>query len=183
MGKAYADEQLEEAFTLYSKSLERFCYTRLGEASEYSSDCVQDTYCLFYSKLLDGEKFQNPRAFLYKTANNMVLKAKEKYFKNARHTKNLEEAEGISFCIEDEYEQRQDDSIDIEKAQQILIAKLTDSEIELYQMKYIEQKSLKEIGSILDIPPSAVAMRTSRLRSKIKELITPTLNEIRGGGI
>ena len=183
MGKAYADEQLEEAFTLYSKSLERFCYTRLGEASEYSSDCVQDTYCLFYSKLLDGEKFQNPRAFLYKTANNMVLKTKEKYFKNAKRTKNLDEAESIAINVEDEYEQKLDEFIDIEKAKQILIAKLNDSEIELYQMKYVEQKSLKEISSILGIPPTTVAMRTSRLRAKIKDLISPTLNEIKKGGI
>lgn len=182
MDKAYADEQLEKAFDLYSKSLERFCYSRLGEAHEYSRDCVQDTYCLFYSKLLNGEEFQNPRAFLYKTANNMVLKAKEKYFKNAKRTKSLDEAEGIAINVEDEYEQKSDDSVDIEKAKQVLISQLNDSEIKLYQMKYVEQKSLKEISSVLGIPPTTVAMRISRLRTKIKELIKPTLNEIKKGG-
>ena len=38
-------------------------------------------------------------------------------------------------------------------------------------MKYIDKKSLEEIAIILDIKPSAVAMRTSRLRRKVKEII------------
>jgi DNA-directed RNA polymerase specialized sigma24 family protein len=44
-------------------------------------------------------------------------------------------------------------------------------------MKYIENKSLKEIGNILGIAPPAVANRTSRLRTKIKNLVTPTLEK------
>lgn len=182
MGTAYADEQLELAFSQYSKAIERFCYARLGEASEYAGDCVQDTYCIFYRKLLDGEQFENPRAFLYKTASNMVLKAKDKYYKDATRTKSLEDAEGIAVYVEEEIEIRQDILLDIDKAKDILISKLNDSEKELYQMKYVEKKSLKEIGSILGIPPTTVAMRTSRLRARIKELITPVIEEFRKGG-
>lgn len=181
MSKAYADEQLEEAFSLYSKAIEKFCFTRLGEANEYAGDCVQDTYCVFYSRLLNGEIFNNPRAFLYKTANNMVLKAKDKYYQNAKLTKQLDEAEVLSVFVEDNVENKNDVMLDIEAAKEILISQLSDIEKELYQMKYVENKSLKEIGSILGIPPTTVAMRTSRLRAKIKELITPVLTEIRKG--
>lgn len=179
MSKAYADEQLEEAFSLYSKAIEKFCFTRLGEANEYAGDCVQDTYCVFYIRLLDGETFNNPRAFLYKTANNMVLKAKEKYYQNAKLTKQLDQAEAL--IVEDNIENKNDIMLDIEAAKEILISQLSDLEKELYQMKYVENKSLKEIGIILGIPPTTVAMRTSRLRTKIKKLITPILTEIRKG--
>lgn len=182
MGKAYADEQLELAFEEYSKALEKFCYTRLGEANEFASDCVQDTYCLFYRKLLDGESFENPRAFLYKTANIMVLKAKDKYFKEAKRTKALDEAENVAVYVEEEFEQKEDDLVDIEKAKSVLIAKLNDNEKELYQLKYVQSKSLKEIGEILDIPPNTVAKRTSRLRAKVSDLIFDVLEEFRKGG-
>lgn len=181
MGKSYADEQLELAFSRYSNAIEKFCYVRLGEANEHASDCLQDTYCLFYRKLLDGEKFESPRAFLYKTANNMVLKAKEQYYKNAKRTKSLDEAESIAINVEDEFEKKEDEFVDIKKAKDILISQLNDAEKELYQMKYAEDKSLKEISSILGIPPTTVAKRTSRLRAKINDLIKPILEDFRKG--
>ncbi|MGN0523151.1 MAG: RNA polymerase sigma factor [Eubacterium sp.] len=182
MGKSYADEQLELAFEQYSKAIEKFCYTRLGEANELCADCVQDTYCLFYRKLLDGERFENPRAFLYKTANIMVLKAKEKYFKEASRTKGLDEAENVAVYVEDEIERNEEKYFDVDKAKEILISQLNENEKELYQMKYVEKKSLKEIGEILGIPPTTVAKRTSRLRASIKELVEPVLIDFRKGG-
>lgn len=182
MGKAYADKQLELAFSQYSKAIEKFCFVRLGEANEYASDCVQDTYCLFYRKLLDGERFENPRAFLYKTASNMVLKAKDKYYQNAKRTKSLDEAENIATYIEESIENKEDEFIDIEKAKDILISQLNKSEQELYRMKYVDNLSLNEIGTILGIPPNTVAKRTSRLKSKVKDLLLPVLEEFRKGG-
>ncbi len=183
MGKSKADILLEESFEQYSKAIEKFCCVRLGEASDYASDCLQETYCLFYRKLLDGTEFENPRAFLYKTANNMVLKAKENYYKNAKRTKSLDEAENIPTYIEESIEDKiENNDVDIDFAKSLLLSSLDDDELILYQMKYVERLSLKEISDKIHISPSAVAMRTSRLRSKVKELVIPTLTEIRKGG-
>lgn len=183
MGKIKADILLEESFEQYSKAIEKFCYVRLGEASDYASDCLQETYCLFYRKLLDGTEFENPRAFLYKTANNMVLKAKENYYKNAKRTKSLDEAENIPTYIEESIEDKiENNDVDIDFAKSLLLSSLDDDELILYQMKYVERLSLKEISDKIHISPSAVAMRTSRLRSKVKALVIPTLTEIRKGG-
>lgn len=179
MGKSKADILLEESFEQYSKAIEKFCYVRLGEASDYASDCLQETYCLFYRKLLDGTEFENPRAFLYKT----VLKAKENYYKNAKRTKSLDEAENIPTYIEESIEDKiENNDVDIDFAKSLLLSSLDDDELILYQMKYVERLSLKEISDKIHISPSAVAMRTSRLRSKVKELVIPTLTEIRKGG-
>ena len=159
MGKSKADILLEESFEQYSKAIEKFCYVRLGEASDYASDCLQETYCLFYRKLLDGTEFENPRAFLYKTAKNIPTYIEE--------------------SIEDKIE---NNDVDIDFAKSLLLSSLDDDELILYQMKYVERLSLKEISDKIHISPSAVAMRTSRLRSKVKELVIPTLTEIRKGG-
>ena len=48
MNKKYADEQLEKAYDLYAKPLERFCLSRLGEAYESVSDCVQEAFYIYY---------------------------------------------------------------------------------------------------------------------------------------
>lgn len=179
VNKAYADEKMKNAYDEYIDSLKTFCKVRLGEAGDFANDCVQETYCVYYKRLLNGEIFENPRAFLYKTANIMVLRAKEKYFKNAQRTKSLEQADNLVSHLDDYLEQ----DFDIEFAKEILISKLNDNEKKLYQMKYVQGKSLKEIGQELDIPPGAVANRTSRLRAKVKKLLDSSLSEsIKGGG-
>lgn len=183
VGKSYADEQFELYFEKYSKQLEKFCAVRLEEASDFAGDCVQEAFCVFYRKLLDGEKFENPRAFLYQTANNMMLRARKEYFKNAKHTKNLDDAENVAVYIEKEVEERiEPDDVDIDKAKEVLLSVLDDDERRLYQLKYVERKSLKDISKILDITPTAAAKRTSRLRAKITNSVTPVLSEFRKGG-
>lgn len=183
MGKSYADEQFELYFEKYSKVLEKFCAVRLEEACDSAGDCVQETFCVFYRKLLDGEKFDNPRAFLYQTANNMILRAKKEFFKNAKRTKNLDEEEDVAVYIDKEVEElTEPDNVDIEKAKELLLSVLTEDEQKLYQMKYVERRSLNDISEILDITPTAVAKRTSRLRAKIKNSVTPVLSKLREGG-
>lgn len=178
MSKAYADKQLELAYEQYGIAVGRYCRIRLGEAADMANDCLQEAFCVYYKRLLKGESFENPRAFLYKTANIMVCRAKEEYFKNAKRTKPLDDAENIAVFIHDAIP----DELDYDALKTLLISRLSDDEQWLYQMKYAEEKSLKEIGEILGIAPSAVANRTSRLRTKIKRLVEPVLNESQKGG-
>lgn len=178
MGNISTDEQFEIAFDTYAKAIEKYCRVRLGEAAESTDDCVQEAFLVYYKRLLNGEEFENPRAFLYKTANNMVLKAREEYFKNAKRHEELSKAENIAIENEDVVIE----NIDFDEVKQILLSQLSDGEQQLYDLKYSKQKTLKEIGELLDIPPAAVANRTSRLRAKIKRLVEPVLTEFRKGG-
>lgn len=178
MSKAFADKQLENAYKLYGRAIEKYCRIRLGEAADATDDCVQEAFLVYYRRLLNDEQFDNARAFLYKTANNMVLKAREEYIKNAGRTRELSEAQGVATEIEED--NRSD--IDYDAVTGILISKLSKAEKELYQMKYVDKMSLREIGAVLSIPPSAVANRTSRLRTKIKGLVEPVLTEFMKGG-
>ena len=122
MSKANADKQLEEAFEKYSKALEKYCRVRLGEISESANDCVQEAFCIFYKRLLNGEQFENSRAFLYKTANNMVLRAKEEYYKSLKHIKALDDAENVAVYDEEIFDK--DIDLDIDAVKKILISKM-----------------------------------------------------------
>lgn len=178
LSKVYADEQLKLAYEQYGKAVEKYCRIRLGETADMTNDCVQEAFCVYYKRLLKGETFENSRAFLYRTANIMVCRAKEEYFKNAKRTKPLEDAENIAVFMQDAVP----DELDYDVIKARLISKLSDGEQQLYQMKYVDGKSLKEIGKILDIAPAAVANRTSRLRTKIKGLVESVLKEAQKGG-
>ena len=178
MNRAYASERLEAAYTQYAAPLERFCSVRLGEARDSAADCVQEAFLVYYKRLLKGERFDNPRVFLYKTADLTVRKARERYFKNAKRTKPLEDAQGVA----SELKAFQPDLLDYDALKALLLSRLSEEEQLLYQMKYEEHRSLKEIAAVLNSNPAAVANRTSRLRKKISGLIDLVLEENGKGG-
>ncbi|MCM1114510.1 MAG: sigma-70 family RNA polymerase sigma factor [Clostridium sp.] len=178
--KAEADKKLQEAYNLYGNLIVKYCTVRLKEDTISVDDCVQNTFLVYYNKLLDGSSIENPKAFLYRTADNMVKRALADYYKKAKRTVVLEEAENIP--AEDTYAAPADLDYDYLKA--ILLEKLSPEEQLLYRQKYTDRLSLKEIGEQYQISPTAVANRTSRLRAKIKLLINDVIeNNSKGGNL
>lgn len=176
--KAAADEMLSEAFLEFGRSIEKYCRVRLGEASDSTDDCVQEAFCVYYKRLLAGESIEKPRAFLYRTADNMVKRAKEEYIKNCTRNSKLEDAEGIGEYMAEENAA----DIDYDEIRDMLISRLSEREQELYSLKYVDRLSMKEIGERLEISPYAAANRISRLRTKIIGLTEPILEkEMKGG--
>ena len=62
-------------------------------------------------------------------------------------------------------------NIDYDLLAEKLVSELKENEQEIYKLKYIENKSIKEIASELNLSFDVVAKRLSRLRQKVKELI------------
>lgn len=177
--KRTADESLSFACREYGKCLEKYCRVRLGEAADWADDCVQETFYIYYKKLLDGESVEKPKAFLYRTADNMIKRKLHEHYKNASRTVPLDEARDEEAASADEAASL----LDYDQLKEVLISVLGAEEQRLYQLKYEQGRSLKDIGEILNIPPATVANRTSRLRAKIKGLLTDVIeNSLKGGG-
>lgn len=176
--KSLADKKLSHAYEEYGKCLEKYCRVRLGEAADYTDDCVQEAFCVYYKKLIAGEVIDKPKAFLYRTADNMVKRVRAEHYKNASRLTPLDEAENVEAQITDEAAS----NIDYDRLKEILLRDLSSQEQLLYQRKYVERKSLKEIGAELGIPPATVANRTSRLRTKIKALSEQLIAAVQKGG-
>lgn len=149
----------------YYQSIYRYCYARLGDLNEQAADCAQDTFLVLQEKLMKGIEIEHKRAFLYRTADTFVMRAKDRYKKQMRRTAPLEDAERKASppLISDDF--------DYDECAEMLISLLSQEEKELYRMKYVKRMSLVEIAELLNISPPAAAKRTSRLRQKIKELI------------
>lgn len=177
--KKRANTLLQECYNEYRIKLFNYCLSRLDGSREAADDCVQEVFIVLYNKLLDGEEFENPRAFLYRTADNFVKRQKQKEATELRHSVPFDEAEQIG--ITDEEYAAKLDSIDYEECARILINLLTDEEKQIYDLRYIQKIGVEEIAEKLGISRPAASMRLMRLRNKIKTMVYDLNIEEKGG--
>ncbi len=165
--KKRADALLQECYDQYRIRLFNYCLSRLDGSREAADDCVQETFIVFYNKLLDGEEFENPRAFLYRTVDNFVKRQKHKDAVESKRSIPLDDAAEVG--VTDEYLSRLD-LIDYEECAKILLNLLTDEEKQIYDLRYIQRIGVEDISDKLGISRPATSMRLMRLRNKIKDM-------------
>lgn len=176
--KKRADALLQKCYNEYRIRLFNYCLSRLDGSRETADDCVQETFIVFYNKLLEGEQFENPRAFLYRTADNFVKRQKQKAASELRREVPLESVSDIG--VDDEYIEKLD-GIDYEECAKILINLLTDEEKAIYDLRYIHKNGVEDIAQKLGISRPAASMRLMRLRNKIKDMVYSFDIEKKGG--
>lgn len=163
--KQIANTKLERDYNLYFSNLQRFCMVKLKN-QEQADDCVQECFYILYQHYMKDEDIKNVAGFLYKVADNLI---KAQWRENQK-AENIVQIEAISDAIPAKADEYSD--LDYDSLAEKLLRTLSESEKELYKLKYIENKSLDEISRELNMTYQAVAKRLSRLRQKVKELIT-----------
>ncbi|MGN0573909.1 MAG: RNA polymerase sigma factor [Acutalibacteraceae bacterium] len=177
--KKRADALLQECYGQYRIKLFNYCLSRLDGSREAADDCVQEAFIVFYDKLLEGEQFENPRAFLYRTADNFVKRQKQKIAEEQRRRVPLEDVADIG-VVDDEYAERLA-LIDYDECAKILINLLTDEEKQIYDLRYVRRIGVEELAEKLGISRPAASMRLMRLRNKIKDMVYSFDIEKEGG--
>ncbi len=167
--KKRANALLQECYKEHRVKLFNYCLSRLDGSREAADDCVQEAFIVLYKKLLGGEEFDNPRAFLYRTADNFVKRQKKKSASELRRNVPLETAADIGVS-DSEYLEKLD-TLDYEEYAKTLLNLLTDEEKQLYDLRYIQKISVENIAEKLGITRSAASMRLTRLRNKIKDMV------------
>ncbi len=176
--KKRANFLLQKCYNEFRIKLFNYCLSRLGGSREAADDCVQETFVVFYNKLLEGETFENPRAFLYRTADNFIRRQKQKDAADARRQMPLEDA--VDVGITDEYLSRLD-QIDYEECAEILLNLLNSEEKQIYDLRYVRKIGVDEIAEMLGISRPAASMRLMRLRNKIKTMVYDLNIDEKGG--
>ena len=176
--KKRANALLQECYDQYRIKLFNYCLSRLDGSREAADDCAQETFIVIYNKLLDGEEFENPRAFLYRTADNFVKRQNQKDAVELKRSVPLDDAADIG--VNDEYLSHLD-QIDYEKCAEILLNLLTDGEKQMYDLRYIQKNGVEEIADKLGISRPAASMRLMRLRNKINDIVYSFNIEKKGG--
>ncbi|MBQ2847495.1 MAG: sigma-70 family RNA polymerase sigma factor [Clostridia bacterium] len=177
--KRRADALLQQCYADYRIKLFNYCLSRLNGSREAADDCVQEAFIVFYKKLIEGEEFENPRAFLYRTADNFVKRQKQRLAEDLRHSVPLDDAR--DFESPDIDRVRLQENIDYGECAKRLIKQLGENEKQLYIMRYQQKMSVESISSALGISRPAASMRLIRLRNRVEEMIYGSSFEEKGG--
>lgn len=154
----------EQCYKEYYQSLINFAHARLRESSDFCEDCVQEAFLVLYNCLQAGEEFEYPRAFLYKTLDNIIKKQKTKIMTDEMNTVSLDDPKNsMEIAVHD--------AIDYEKYIKILEDSLDEDEKFIYTEKYVNEKKIEQIAIENNLSVGAVTMRLSRLRKKLKSLL------------
>lgn len=160
---------LQQLYDDYRLKLFNFCLARLSGERESADDCVQEAFLVLSSKLKNGEAIENPRAFLYRTAENFVRRRQEQIAKDTKRLVPLEKATEAS--MNDEVFFEAIENIDYDALAERLIDTLDDDEKLLYNLRYIKNTRVDEIATMLNISRPAVSMRLVRLKTKITQAV------------
>jgi RNA polymerase sigma-70 factor (ECF subfamily) len=164
--KKKADEILRQTYSTYSEKIGRYCNIKLKNRSE-ADDCVQECFMIFYKAVLRGEKIENTGAFLYKIADNLI-KTQWRQDKKRNNILSLDEiSEAVAMP-----ESIDSNDVDFDLYAERIINRLDEKEQTIYKLKYVEEKSIADISAELKISFDATAKRLSRLRQKVRQMIS-----------
>src|SRR3989344_3466496 len=162
--KAQKEQQFLQAYDKYSDAIFRYCYYRVFD-SEKAKDVVQEAYCRTWKYIADGNQIQNIRAFLYRTATNIIIDESRK-----KKSISLNQIMEKGFTPSTDPRNKIEDQLTGKEL--IGVVKLLDEKYrDVILLKYIEDLSTKEIASILDTTENNVYVMMSRALEKVKSII------------
>ena len=150
----------------FADAIFRYCYFRVS-SRELAEDLMQESFMKAWKYLCDGHEIDNPKAFLYKTAGNLVID----HYRAKRQEVGLQEAEeanllGHAPSSEADMEQ----SLAMEKVARA-IRLLSPLHQDVVIMRFVEELTVKEVGTTLKKSEGAVKVLQHRAIQKLKELL------------
>lgn len=162
--KKALEEQFTQIYNQYKSSIYKFCLVKLNGDNSGAEDCMQNVFMTFYKKLKNNEEITNPRAYLYKIANNYIMK----HIKiNAKDNSTVLPLDDYTDKVVDNQSDI-DSKLDYQLLNERLNKLLTPNEQQLLRLKYIDDLTIEQVAKVLNVNKQTVAKRLQRLRDKIK---------------
>ena len=159
-----AEQQFTQAYEKYSSAIFRYCYYRVFDR-EKAKDVMQEAYCRTWKYISQGNSVDNLRAFIYRTANNIIIDESRK-----KKTASLNQIMEKGFMPS--HDPREKTQNYFEGQEILAIVNLLDKKYrEVILLKYVEDLSTKEISHILNETENNIYVRLSRGFQKVKELL------------
>lgn len=174
--KKRADKILDECCREYKSYLFKYAYFRTENDKDAAEDCVQEALIVFYKRLLKGEEFEHPKAFLYRTVDNFVKEYLKEKSKAIKQQVPLYSDEAVQLSSYEQQLENVDDKTEKEIINS-LIESLSDNDKDIYISRYIDALSVKDIAEKYSISISAVTTRLLRLRQKVYDGLRKELKE------
>ncbi|OGZ64716.1 MAG: hypothetical protein A3A98_01850 [Candidatus Staskawiczbacteria bacterium RIFCSPLOWO2_01_FULL_40_39] len=161
MNTSNQEQQFIEAYDKYSEAIFRHCYYRIFDR-EAAKDFMQETFCRTWKYISRGNKIDNIRAFLYRTANNIIIDESRK-----RKNVSLNEIMEKGFYPNIDTRKSTENSF---TAQEILavVNSIDKKYRDVIVLKYVNDLSPREIAKAIHEKENNVYIRIHRGLQKIK---------------
>lgn len=140
---------------------------RITQDSAEAEDVVQDTMIRVWNKRDEWRQYRSVEAYCMTVARNLAIDRSEKM--DARHTELTPEVRELPDAL-NPYEQLAQD--EQKKLLYRLLDELPEKQRTIMQLRDVEEKSYREIASILRITEEQVKINLFRGRQKIKQRFT-----------
>lgn len=162
------EQDLSRAYEEFSDAIFRHCFYRVYQR-EQALDLTQQVFMKTWEYIAKGNSIENLRAFLYRTANNLIIDEARK--KKEQVSLEVLEEHGI----EPKFDQQATLEVQLDGADiATYLKKLPSAERELLVMRYIDDLSPKEIAETLQETPNVISVRLNRAIKKLRELLPNT---------
>lgn len=160
------EESFLASYKAYTDELYRYCYFKLLNKEE-ATDALAETFMKTWDYVRNGGTVGNMRAFLYRTAHNIIVDG-------FRKKKSL----SLDKLFEDGFDTANDvneaqvtiDKIDGAQAMKLL-SKIPPQYAEVIMMQYVDELSVTEISEILGESPGNISIRIHRGLEKLKKMV------------
>lgn len=161
----------------YYEDVFLYCYS-IVNCNKHDAEVLTQEVFLFFQEKCDVLNDELILRWLLVVAKN---KSKEFFRQKAKDSVLVPIDTALSVGTASDYEkileeQFPDSDEEIQKYISIIIKTLTKQEQDLYHRLYIEKKSHKEIADELNLKENTVSKRASRLKAKIKRIISLTFS-------
>jgi RNA polymerase sigma-70 factor (ECF subfamily) len=150
-----------EAFDTHADAIFRYCYFKTYDR-EAAKDLTQETFTRVWDYICRGKHVRNMKAFLFKTANNLVIDYWKKMKPVYEHQMGTNITEQIPF---------RGNAEDAALVGQVLeyVRQLDDQHREVLILRLVEEMSVKEIADMLGERENTVSVRINRALNKVRE--------------
>lgn len=166
-----AEQLLTAVYDNYADAIFRHCYFRIHDR-ELAKDLMQQIFLKFWEYIQSGKTVENPRAFLYRTANNIVIDYVRKH-KN-RVTESLDELLELGFePTGNESTAAMTESHFTEQSVHSVLSQVKEPYRTAVTMRYIDELSPVEIAQALKISVTNASVRINRGLGMLRSLLSP----------
>lgn len=164
------EDQLTDAYDTYADAIFRHCYFRVHDR-ELAKDLMQQVFLKFWEYIQAGNTVAEARAFLYRTANNLVIDYVRKNKK--RITESLD-----SLCEQGFDPTGSESTTDeteahfTESAVHTALSSIKEPYKTAVMLRYIDELSPAEIAATLKISVTNASVRINRGLGMLRSLIT-----------
>ncbi len=143
------ENMFDEIAEQYYNAIFRYCCVKLSD-EHAAKDCTQEVFLILFKKIDKLKLSENIRAWLYRTADNVM----KNYRKKNKETVSYDDVTEVS-----------EDVYSVETPFENIISK---EEYELLKAYYIDEDDIEIISQRLGISKATAAQRIHRIKAKIK---------------